>query len=256
MLSPTRRPLRLAVLAPLLAACAAPTTPPGPTHDITVTYYAPPIADAPAAFGAAVTLIDPNAVLIASEDASPSAALIEGRPGLLIGPVALIGEDGTLELDLPQADEELEAVLVPAAELLEFVVADELACPVTASDESVKVTPLGFDAITVPGISPLTGYGATYGLITTEEVEDLDDSAALDRLSFYGLVYADGPVEVTATDDGCVTEESLHAELSLEAGWNWVEWRPVFDETDTFSHRSLEVVDEPQELKLTYEPAI
>ncbi len=256
MRSPTRILLPLVVLAPVLAACGAPTTPPGPTHDIEVTYYAPPIANAPAAFGAAVTVFDPDAIAIASADGAPRPSLIEGRTGQLLGPVGLIDEDGELQLDLPPADEDLEAVLVPAAQLLDYVIGDPLGCPVTVSDASVNVTPLAFDAITVPGIAPLTGHGAYYGLLTTEELEDFDDSDAIVRLSYYGLVYADAPLTVTATDDGCVTGESLYADLNLEAGWNWVKWSPVFDETDTLTHRTLEVIDEPPALLLTYVPAI
>ena len=71
--------------------------------------------------------------------------------------------------------------------------------------------------------------------------------------TFYGFVFATGPVEVTATGEDCVAQETV-VELDLDAGWNWVAWSFVYDEGDAFSHIRLASVEAPADPVLTTVP--
>jgi len=244
----TRRPLLLLALSALLAACGGPT-PPARTSHAALTFYPPPVADPPPALAVGVGLIDPDE-LEGSGAASAllPAALVEVE-GLLLGPLGFVGDDGSVEVPLP-APEDLAAVLVPAADLLHL--AGELCTP-EVSDGSVKVTRavLG-DGIAVPGFLVITPLGLAYGLATPEEVETFEDDGYAAQ-GFYGLVYADGPVDVVALSDACVADE-VTADVSLKEGWNWVRWTVVLDESDTFSHVLLQNAAAPTRPKLTYYP--
>src|SRR5690606_41012268 len=87
--------------------------------------------------------------------------LTEVSPAWLVGPVAVIAEDGTVELSLPELDADLEAVLEPVSRLLWDN--DALACPLTVSDPSVGVTQALFQSVAVPGVVLFNGFGTGRG---------------------------------------------------------------------------------------------
>ena len=171
---------------------------------------------------------------------------------LAVGPVAVIAEDGTVELSLPELDADLEAVLEPVSRLLWDN--DALACPLTVSDPSVGVTQALFQSVAVPGVVLFNGFGAFAATLSGAPLPDTADTT-LAAADLYGLVYATGPVDVSASGPGCEAQGHT-VDVSLEAGWNWVRWEVVLDAMDDFSHAHLTSTDPPQELWATLIPFI
>src|SRR5690606_40943340 len=94
---------------------------------------------------------------------------------------------GSVALDFVDADSDLEALLVPADELLLGI--DPMACVVTASDTSVVVTATAFELITIPGVVVLTADGLVPSVLTAEPMT-ATDTPSLAEHTFYGFVYA------------------------------------------------------------------
>lgn len=240
--------LMLGALAVALTACGTTQPPQSPEPDVKATYYDPPVATPPVPLAAAMLVISPEPVLMSAggQQIAPS-ALTEVGEGWFVGPVAPIGEDGSVALEFVEADSDLEALLVPADELLLGI--DPAACAVTASDTSVMVTATAFELITTPGVVVLTADGLVPGVLSAEPMT-ATDTPSLAEHTFYGFVYASAPVEVSAMGDDCVTA-GVTADVSLEAGWNWVAWTVELDETDSFSHVHVGDVEAPAETHLT-----
>lgn len=263
-----RTTILLGALAVALAACADQPPPAGPTHDFVVSYYQLPGPGNPPAVAAAVGVLNPDNVaavttyperdasldasVSASRHAGPLPGLTEVSPAWLVGPVAVIAEDGTVELSLPELDADLEAVLEPVSRLLWDN--DALACPLTVSDPSVGVTQALFQSVAVPGVVLFNGFGAFAATLSGAPLPDTADTT-LAAADLYGLVYATGPVDVSASGPGCEAQGHT-VDVSLEAGWNWVRWEVVLDAMDDFSHAHLTSTDPPQELWATLIPFI
>ncbi len=245
-----RTALVLAALAATLTACSTTTPPPEqPSPDVTASYYDPPAAvTPPVALAAAMAIISPVPVAIAtSGEPSTTVSLIDAGEGWFLGPPAAIDEDGSFTLDFLPADDDLEALLVPADEMLLDV--DTTTCDVTVSDPTVEVTAVAFELLAVPGLVVITVDGMAPGILSDEPMT-ATDTPSLAQRTFYGFVYATGAVEVSATGPGCVAETTT-AEVSLEPGWNWVAWTVVLDETDSFSHVHMADVEAPEQAYLT-----
>lgn len=174
-------------------------------------------------------------------------ALVEVEENVFVGPPVAIDEDGGLHIDFVEADEVLESILVPADQLL--LGTDPTQCPVDVSDETVEVTPVTFDFITSPGIAVLTADGIFPGLLTDQALPDFDVTTLAEH-TVYGFLYASAPVEISATDGGCV-DEGATIEDSFDAGWNWLAWTVVLDETDDVSHVHATDVEAPDLVSLT-----
>lgn len=239
----------LCALVAALTACGTTQPPQSPDLAVTASYYDPPVATPVVPLAAAMMVIAPGAVSMGAGDHVASSALIEVEEGWYVGPVTPIGEDGSVAMDFLEADSDLEALLVPADELLLFV--DPVVCTVTASDASVMVTATAFDLVTTPGVAVLTADGLVPGILSDEPII-ATDTASLAELSFYGFVYASAPVEVTALGDDCVTA-GVTADVSLEAGWNWVVWTLVPDEMNDYLVHVGDV-EAPAETRLTVAP--
>ncbi len=249
-----RTVLVLGAIAAALTACGGTTQPPQPAEpDINASYYDPPIATPLVPLAAAMLVISPEPVLMGAgvEHTVPS-GLIEVGEGWFVGPASPIGEDGSVAMDFIEADGDLEALLVPADELLLGI--DPVACAVAASDTSVMVTATAFELVTTPGIVVLTADGLVPGVLSDEPMT-ATDTPSLAELTFYGFVYASAPVEVNAMGDDCVTA-GMTADVSLEAGWNWVTWTVELDEMDSFSHVHVGDGEVPAEAHLTFVPFI
>lgn len=248
---PTSRLLPLLALSALLAACGGgQSTPPDKTSYAELSFYTPPVEGAPSALAVAVGVLNASNMdkVRAGESLSPAALVDAGE--LLLGPMAVVGDGGAVKVPLPEADADLEAVLVPAAELL-YHAGDQ--CVPEVSDETVMVTPaLVPDGIAVPGFFVLTAWGLGYGLLTPEKLTSFEESEFFSQ-EFHGLVYADAPVDVVALSDECVLGEVV-ADVSLEAGWNWVVWTVVLNEFDEPSHFMLQNAGDVTGLELTYFP--
>src|SRR5690606_26071245 len=165
--------LMLGALAVALTACGTTQPPQSPEPDVKATYYDPPVATPPVPLAAAMLVISPEPVLMSAggQQIAPS-ALTEVGEGWFVGPVAPIGEDGSVALDFVDADSDLEALLVPADELLLGI--DPMACVVTASDTSVVVTATAFELITIPGVVVLTADGLVPSVLTAEPMTATD----------------------------------------------------------------------------------
>ena len=255
MRTSVRTAVALGVLAAALAACTTGTTPPpaGGGESITLSYYLTPETEAPPLLAAAVAVSDPDFVLpvaVDAEAASP-AALIDAGNGLWLGPLAFPAEDGTIEVELPELDADLQALLVPAEELIRGN--DPVACPVTVSDEAVMVTQMRFLGAPLPSVVLLTTWGMFESFVTAEEVASTD-LWEFGQDGIYALIYATGPVDVTATDPGCV-DQFYSFDLSLEEGWNWVRMTAVLTgEPPEPSHWFVQEAEEPAEPKVTFIP--
>lgn len=228
----TPRTLLAAALALMLTACGTQRAPATIT-ELTAAYYAPPVAGTvPPAFGATMMVFDPLPV-----EALAPAALARVSEYWKLGPAGAIGPDGSVTVPLPPADDDLEALLVSAPDLL-FE-----GCALAASDPSVLVTPTGFELVTSPGVAVLTSEGWVPGVVTDVALPSFEEADVL-GVTFYSFVYATGPVTVTGEGAECISEGET-VELELEAGWNWVGWS--FTDTEA----SVRTVPAPAEAYLT-----
>src|SRR5690606_23075467 len=98
------------------------------------------------------------------------------------------------------------------------------------------------------------GFGAVAATLSGAPLPDTADTT-LAAADLYGLVYATGPVDGSASGPGCDAQGHT-VDVSLGAGWHWLRWRVVLDAMDGFSHAHLPSTDPPQELWATLIPFI
>lgn len=231
-----------------LAACGGQTPPPTPEPDVAAAFYDNSGGVAPAVLAAAIGVLDPAEMApVASSGNSAPAALIDTGYGWHLGPIAAIGPDGSFELEFPELDADLEAMLVPVEEM--NLLGGAPTCSLTVSNTAVNVTGIGFEGITVPGVLLLTVEGVFPGIVSDEELAVVDLETLVQHPS-YGFAYATGPVDVVAEGAACQAEGTT-MDLSLDEGWNWLKWQLFVDETDTITHVHATTVERPEEVKLT-----
>lgn len=228
--SPVGRPLLLALVAPLLivlSACSDPPTEP-PSSEPTVTVHVPEGSALPTPLAATILLADFGAM-------GTTSTVTEIGENLFVGPVAPLRPDGTVDLVFPDGEDLPLGVLLPAEEAV-LNVLDWTGCTLTASDPSVLLTGMMFEGIGLPGVAVLTAEGLYLALATAELVEDISDPSVLYSTRSQTWVYASGPttVETTpATCEGTAPEVPwLSVDLSLDSGWNLLEWVMTNNELD------------------------
>lgn len=235
-------------LALALAACGTQTPPPpAPEPDVSATFYDPPGGAASPVLAAAIGIYDPTATVTAAASGKFGAALIDTGFGWHLGPVATIGPDGTVALEFPELDADLEALLLPVEEMV--LGNDTVACPLTVSDDAVNATVIGFEGLTAPGVMAATVDGLVPGILSDDEFESVDLDAFAQN-PVYGFVYVSGPVDVSATGAACEAQGTT-IDVSLDEGWNWLKWEVLLDEADAFSHVNVTKVDMPDDVKMT-----
>src|SRR5690606_1674486 len=140
------RALLVSTIPLVLAACGRQTPPPQPEPQVVASYYDLSGGVEPPAFAAAVGVYDRNALSTASASQGRDAAnLTDTGVGWFLGPIAGIGTDGRFAIQFPEADAELEALLVPVADMVQY--SDPNLCQLDASDAAVNVTWTAFEGI-------------------------------------------------------------------------------------------------------------
>lgn len=228
--SPIRKhPLALAIPLALLllAACSSPP-PPTPDEPAAINGSIRQRPEVPPMLGAAMVMMD-------FSGAPASAAVTEIYEGFYVGPLAPIGADGKAEIRYPTGSEIPSNLLVPVAEaVLNFY--GTPACTVIASNPSVRATPIAFEGATVPGVALFTAGQTWFSYATAEELPDDLDTVEYSEQRFQTWMYATGATTLTTDPAPCVVAppdtDYVSLNVSLQAGWNQLEWALEANEVD------------------------
>lgn len=220
------RRLHLRLLVPavailVVAACSQPTDQ-GPQATFIDGALSMPDA-LPVALGVATFFVH------IAPDALKPAAVTEVDEGLFIGPIANLDANGNFSLELP-AGEELPAALMQDAEASIYNVESMADCSLSASDPAVKLTGAAFEGITVPGAMILTVDGLMPALSTAEALSETPTEEEFVAARFQTWVYATGPTTLVTEPAVCVDSFGLSVDVTLQAGWNQLEWTFDVDE--------------------------
>ena len=217
---------RLFLAAPLglvlvLAACSAPTpVPPVDTaFSVPGTVYTEFFDPDLVPIGVSLFLIRDDVIGSMSVDTS---SFVEVFDTFFVGPISPVAADGSFELVFPDGDDVPAATMVPADDFAANA-RGFAACEVAASNAAASVTVTVWEFVSVPGMFTFSVEGAAPMAIFTEPI-DTDDPPDPSELAFVTWVYADADVDV-ATGAGCAEASfELIVDVSLEAGWNQLEW--------------------------------
>ncbi|MBX3143652.1 MAG: hypothetical protein KF813_07850 [Trueperaceae bacterium] len=204
----------------LFAACSQPSDPQPQRQEATV-YVGPEI---PTAVGAAMIMIDLSAMPILRS------AAIEIFDGFYLSPLAPVAADGSVAFELPAAADVPAAVMTDVEYFLPWI--DSFTgCTLEASNPSVSATYLLFELISIPGVAILTVEGLYLAVATSEPVTPTTTFNEILQSGLQSWVYADGATTVTTDPGVCPGDSgpSLAVDISLNQGWNLLEWEVGMD---------------------------
>jgi len=220
---PRRRPIVHAALAlaaaAALAACGAPTQP----TDQGLRQVRAEVGSSTdeAVLGASLVFLD-GAVI------NPS-AFAEVYDGVWFAGFALVDDDGSVTVDLPDGSDVPASLLAPAADLLDPTWFD-LACTLDVSDPEASLTPVVLlELFGFPGITALTASGAAFSIVTTQPI-DLDEDDEVEAARFVTLAYSDAATTISTPPGGCDDGwTDVFVDVDLAAGWNQLAWYLTFE---------------------------
>lgn len=204
-----------------LAACGQQTAPAPQTIKGTVTT----VEGMPPIMGGALLLAN-----IAAMGPAP-AAVTPINEQIYATTLTGTGQDGSLELVLPDGGELPDELLFPASGF--FYGFDYETCDLTTSADTL-VTALAVSEIPVPAVLLMTFEGPSIALATAAPVDVSDPGFTLFDLPLFTWVYAESAVAIATPEGGCTFDTvTVDIDLRLEAGWNLVATELEADATGT-----------------------
>lgn len=173
-------------------------------------------------------------LLMASSDAITTAAMIEIDPGVFLGPVSPIDEDGGINIQMPPLEDLPAELFQPATAFVSGVDAFP-DCTLIADQPGVLVTTVVSETLpflTLPGVFLVTAEG-TIPVAVNDASFDLDTITPAELYShpFIVWVYTQGDVSVQSSGAGCSIAAGVDfaVDVDLATGWNQLAWEYDWD---------------------------
>jgi len=153
------------------------------------------------------------------------ASVVEVEEGAYLAGIAVVEEDGSFELALPDGADIPEPLFRPAAEAIPLTsYAGDADCTLVASDPEALVTFTFWQFLSSAAPVFFTQFGVTLGFNVSEAI-DFESEPDLDELTFVTLTYATAPTTLTSMGPECSSEGgTIAVDVALEEGWNQVTW--------------------------------
>lgn len=217
--------LALPLLLLVLSACGSPPPAETPTV-VTVDGVVNMRAGDPPILAAALVFLDVTAPVVAS-------SVTEVLEDVYMGPLAVVGADGSFSLEYPAGSDLPAALLAPVEESIVNLMGFA-GCSLFASDSSVMTTTAVFQGVTMPGIGLITAAGSGIAMATADALPETPTPADLVAARFQTWIYASGPTSLVTEPATCIptnpTDPTISVSATLTEGWNQLEWTVEADE--------------------------